>query len=377
MRNGQTKRETRELNQALEEVERLEQQELEERLRCEHLESEERTRQEERRRRREEERVREKEAQRMLMMAESMRSLRLELTQINTSQQTMLDMRHEADTRALQLEIDEEMKQFDERRRRLEFALQSNVRQRTEALLASQEAEVKELSSKHEEDEDETFISMSRHLKNKPNREEREKSIMEKLKASQDRELAALRKAHTDAMEELDFKASLESQSLGIGLAREMQICCPSIRKRIDLARDILIDRSWFRIVTKKRSELLELYRMRLTKSQPSSNRPEVRNRPYFSKFSGPPSPPPTGPLPAPPTLLSPPTSIASSPTTSSSASTQPSEKRPLSPPTPVALPPVVEKPVPKREPVSLKEMIKANTRNRRVNRSAFAALHG
>ncbi|EEP77778.1 predicted protein [Uncinocarpus reesii 1704] len=373
-------REAQELADAIAEIERLEQLETEERIRREEREAEERARQEaeraraeEARRRREEEEAREREAQRLMAIAELIRNLRLTLDRINESQQKMLNMRHETDALLLHSKIQDEKKQFDEKRQRLELALQSNVKKRTDALSATHETEIAEMTSKHEDEEDETFISISRHLKNRPNREERERSIMDKLKAAQDRELASLQKTHKEAMEELEHTASIEASSLEAGLAKESQLACPSVANRQILAQDITIDRHWFQAVTKKRADLLELHRQRLVRGEntTSERRPNQRRA---LKHSKPPSPPPAYPLPPPPTMLPPPT--PGSPRTPILVlPRRPESPRP--PPTPIAAPAIDPAPKPKQEKMSLKEMITANARNRRVNRSAFAVLSG
>ncbi|WEW59383.1 hypothetical protein PRK78_004854 [Emydomyces testavorans] len=377
-RNETTEIDAGELAKRLADIKRLEQLETEERIRQEKQEAEERARQQEEQRRREEEEARERETQRMLLITETIRKLRLALARINKSQQTMLTMRHYINAGSLQSKLQDEEKRFGKTQQQLQTALQANVKKRTDALVSAQEAQMQELISKQEDEEDETFISMSRHLKNKPNREEREKSILDKLKASQARELASLQESHREAMEELEFKSSIELKSLEVGLTKYAQEACPSVRRYFEYIREIMIDRQWFHVVTKKRSDLLELHRMRLIRGEIPVEKIVEKHRPkhlYFTKFPGPPSPPPTYPLPSPPTMRLPPTPASSLTPSSASFPRPPESPRPS--PTPTAAPAVVRALVPKREQIPLKKLIVANSRNRRVNRSAFAVLHG
>nr|KMM68683.1 IBR domain-containing protein [Coccidioides posadasii RMSCC 3488] len=373
-RNAAAELEARELADALAEIERLEQREAEEIVR-----------REEARRRAEEEEAREREAQRMMAIAESTRNMRLALDRINKLQQTVLIKRHEADASSLQEELQDQVKQFELRRQRLESALRSNVEKRTKMLASSHDAEIKELTSKHEEEEDEMFISLSRHLKNKPNREEREKSCMDKLKALQDEKIAATYKAHEEARNELELKTEIENKSLEAALVKE-QSSFPSIDRRVDLAKRITIDRHWFRVVVRKRSDLLELHRTRLVRGESSPEEPYLK-RSHFTRSSKPPSPPPTYPLPPPPSVVS-----ACTPSRPGSSNTPMFPPPPDSPnpqyslfsrhpevphtPSPLTTAPVtISTFEAKQEQASLKELILKSSRNRRLNQSAFSSL--
>ncbi|KAI1938910.1 hypothetical protein LOZ66_002985 [Ophidiomyces ophidiicola] len=378
MRNENIEREERELAEAFAEIDRLG--------------VEESSRQEEeqkhfidKRRRRNEDQFREREAQRILLVTENTRSLRQALTRINTSQQTILNMRHESSAKSILLKIQTEHKRLEERWQQLERALQSNIKIRIDALSRAQEVEIQELVSKHEDEEDETFISMSRHLKNKPNREERQKSIMDKLKAAQDRELRVMHSIHKEALDNLEFQTNLEFKALEAGLAKGFQEACPGIERRSEFAREVLIERHWFHLVTKKRTELLELQWKCLLQRRTSSTTASCSSsfsssaglRPkqlHFTKFTGPPSPPPS--YPPPPTPISRPF-LSPDPIRPFTPSTTDFPRPPTCPPPkPPVGTSVTTSHVQKKEPRSLKQLILTNSRNRRLNRSAFMAMN-
>src|SRR5204862_3929053 len=133
---------------------------------------------------------------RLMSIAERMQVLRASLYHINQAQQSMLISKHETRAQELHSIAVSNHSTFDEKWTRLEAALESDLKSRMETISASHSAELGRLISHHEEEEDDTFVSLSRHLKGKPNREEREKAIIEKLNAAQENELKTLKANH-------------------------------------------------------------------------------------------------------------------------------------------------------------------------------------
>lgn len=273
--NQEAEREAAELAEALATIERMEEEETRERLR---LEEEERRREEEERRREEEE-AREREIERTMRIAEKVGALRTDVVNSNRSQRTMLIARHESQAFELETAATSTKAAMEGERARLTSAFQSNLRRRMDVLARSQDAEIQSLTAKHEEEEDDTFLTLARHLKGKANRESREKSIMDRLKASQDTEVSALKETHKTAKESLESKAALEAQALEIGIDIQQRETKERQRDAIyTFAKLVIAERAWFDAVSPKRLQMVERYRDSLMneREEPEDPAPEV-----------------------------------------------------------------------------------------------------
>ena len=288
LEDEQSQRQAAEIAEAMEEIKLMEQQALEEKRR---IEAEHRQMEEEHRRYKEEE-SRLKVLRQIEAVDNAMRTLREELYRINRLQQHRIAERHRVGAQGLHCKAICDQTSWEERRENLTHALDTNIRQRMRVLEDSQTSEFQSLISRQEEEEDDTFLSVSRHLKGRSNRQEREQAIMEKLKAEQEAEQTSLRKSHEEAAQDLEFKANLEKSALesGLDFEREEIHSEASVATR-DLGQEVIADRQWFDAVVEKRALMLEQYRTDLLEGH--------KDIPTFEE----PKTPVDEPLPHPPTI--------------------------------------------------------------------------
>lgn len=245
------------------ENERTERREVEERLRKENaqkLQDEEGQRRQDEGRRRVQH---DKEIKRLISIANQIQRLQGELAKINKIQQSMIINRHQDSAQRIQLAAASKQVDFDQMRVKLEKAYESNFKLRKRALEAEQSARSLELLTRQEEDEDDNFVQMQRHLKGKPNREEREKVILDKLNASHKREQDTLDKTHKDQIGELEYHGNLESSALQSGIMKKLgDLQRETNHTLYELSSTVISDRRWFKIAIEKRYGLLEEHRM-------------------------------------------------------------------------------------------------------------------
>ncbi|KAK2737331.1 hypothetical protein FQN55_001169 [Onygenales sp. PD_40] len=257
-RDTEAANEAAEIAAAIAQIERMVREEAAER---ERLEAEQR--------RIEEEEARDREFKRMMSIADKIRILRTALTNVNNTQLTMILTRHERVALDLHNKTMSGTADFDTGRERLITGLRANQRQRMDILAAAHQAELDELSTRHEDEEDDTFLTISRHLKNNQNRDARQKRIIDKLKAQHDAERQDMLHAHNTATADLDNNNSLELKALEAGLASSYHASREaSLDMACKLSQKIVIDRSWFSVVFDKRWEMLEQYRVKLIASE-------------------------------------------------------------------------------------------------------------
>ncbi|KLJ06542.1 hypothetical protein EMPG_10060 [Blastomyces silverae] len=253
-RDRQMQTEAAEIAEAIAQIERMER-----------AEAEERERRENEQRRKEEEELRDKEVKRMLYIANRLRGLRTALSNVNESQQALLIKRHEKYAHDRQSRTMAGTSEVKQQRERLLTGLRTNQKQRMDQLLASQKVELDSMTARHEEEEDDVFLTVIRHLKGKANRETREKSILDKLKADQESEIHMLEQAHQQAILTREQINSLELKALEAGLERDYTSTRESEQDTVSkLAQRVIVDRSWFTAAVEKRWKMLDEYRARL-----------------------------------------------------------------------------------------------------------------
>ncbi|EEQ85426.2 hypothetical protein RJZ56_006493 [Blastomyces dermatitidis] len=253
-RDRQMQTEAAEIAEAIAQIERME---LEEARKRELREEEQR--------RKEEEELRDKEVKRMLYIANRLWSLRTALSNVNESQQTLLIKRHEKAVHDLQIRTMAGSSEVKEQEERLLTGLRTNQKQRMDQLLALQKVEVDSITTRHEEEEDEAFLTIFRHLKGNANRESREKAILGKLKADQESEMRTLEQAHQQAILTQEKTNNLELKALEAGLARDYTSTREAEQDTVSkLVQRVIVDRSWFTAAVEKRWKMLDEYRTRL-----------------------------------------------------------------------------------------------------------------
>ncbi|KKZ63062.1 hypothetical protein EMCG_02563 [[Emmonsia] crescens] len=253
-KDQQAHNEAAEIAEAIAQIERLEREE-----------AMERERREKEQRRKEEEEVRDKEMKRMIYIADRLQGLRTALSNVNMSQQSLLNKRHEKAARDLHSRTMAGTSEVEQQRGKLLNGLRTNQKQRMDQLIAAQTAEVDSMTARHEEEEDDTFLTVSRHLKGKSNRESREKSILDKLKAAQENEMRALEQTHQLARLDQERNNILELNALEAGLARDYTSTREAgLDTVLKLAQMVIVDRCWFTAAVEKRWKMLDEYRARL-----------------------------------------------------------------------------------------------------------------
>ncbi|OJD28500.1 hypothetical protein ACJ73_00099 [Blastomyces percursus] len=253
-RDRQMQTEAAEIAEAIAQIERMEREE-----------AEERERREEEQRRKEEEELRDKEVKRMLYIANRLEDLRTALSNVNESQQTLLIKRHEKAVHDLQSRTMAGTSEVKQQQERLLAGLRTNQTQHMDQLLASQKVELDSMTTRHEEEEDEAFLTVFRHLKGKANRESREKAILDKLKAEQESEMRTLEQAHQQAILTQEQTNSLELKALEAGLERDYTSTREAEQVTVSkLAQRVIVDRSWLTAAVEKRWKMLDEYRARL-----------------------------------------------------------------------------------------------------------------
>ncbi|OAX85605.1 hypothetical protein ACJ72_00019 [Emergomyces africanus] len=253
-RDYQAEREAAEIAEAIAQIERMEREE-----------AMERQRREEEQRFQEEAEARENEVKRMMYIADRLRGLRTALSNVNEFQQSQLNKRHEMAARNLQSRTMAGTSEVEQQRAKLLEGLRTNQRQRMDQLMAAQTAEVDNMTARHEEEEDDTFLTVTRHLKGKSNRESREKSILAKLEAAQENEMQDLQKSHQLARLNQEQTNALELAALEAGLARDSTSTHEAELDTVfKLAQMVIIDRSWLTAAVEKRWTMLDEYRVRL-----------------------------------------------------------------------------------------------------------------
>ncbi|PGH02382.1 hypothetical protein GX51_04690 [Blastomyces parvus] len=256
-RDQQMETEAAEIAEAIAQIERMEREE-----------AMERERREEEQRRKEEEELRDKEVKRMFYIANIIGGLRTALSNVNESQQTLLNKRHEKAAHDRQSRTMAGTSEVKKQREKLLTGLRTNQQQRMDQLLASQKVELDSMIARHEEEEDDTFLTVLRHLKGKANRESREKSILDKLKASQESEMRTLEQAHQQAILTQEETNSLELKALEAGLERDYTSTRESEQDTVSkLVQRVIIDRDWFAAAVEKRWKMLDEYRTNLIDS--------------------------------------------------------------------------------------------------------------
>lgn len=151
----------------------------------------------------------------------STRAFRDKLYRVNKMQQHRISERHRTDAESLHCGILNNLTGWEQKRERLQRALDMNIRQRKDALEKYHELEQQRLLSRHDDEVEDALVAMTRHLRCRENRQEREHSIMGKLKASQDLELAALSNYYEDARDGLESRSDLERKALEAGIIVE------------------------------------------------------------------------------------------------------------------------------------------------------------
>jgi IBR domain, a half RING-finger domain len=235
--------------------------EADERIWRERLESLER----EKRRKEEEEAAQKREEAIRVSVTERIDYLRGALLEIQQFQQSSLISRHNNAAAALNEENHDQeavdKSELDDQ----QVKLASNSALRHTLLQSAHESKVAELTSKHEAEEDDTFMSMQEHLRGKPNREARVKTALDKLQQRQKEVMNMLGEEHGKKTKLLKENVAMETKALEAGYSLRSED-----RKRafdessITLKRTVVAERKLFEVVAERRKDMMAELQSRL-----------------------------------------------------------------------------------------------------------------
>jgi hypothetical protein len=285
--DAEARREEEEIARAIAEVEAAERREAQEREAAERKREEERLREEEELRRLEELRIAEEEQRRKdeeeaeqrrietikSSIEERASSLAKMLVELVQFQQMALISRHEDTTQNIKKDSETRLARRQKDYESQKQKLMINIEKRSKLLKQKHTTETYSTTSRHEEEEDAMFMQVQLHLRGKPNRETREKAMLESLTQSHKDELARLIGRQTGESADLREVATMEAKGLEHGhRAGFEQIKNMTDVKIADLDRAITAERHWFEAVTHRRHALLEELRKDLLETMGKSS---------------------------------------------------------------------------------------------------------
>lgn len=235
--------------------------EAKERRRREHLER----LQAEKKRREEEEATRRLEKAMRTSVAERVTYLQRALLEVQSFQQSSLISRHNSEMTTLTEEAKTKEAIGNIELETLQIKLNSNSAGRQTLLRSEQEIALTELTSKHEEEEDETFVSIQEHLRGKPNREVRLKNVMDKLEQRQKGDMDRLIGEHEAEVRYLEDEVALEKRALEAGyVLRSADQAGEFNDSMTKLGETVMAERKWFEVIAERRRDLIEELERRL-----------------------------------------------------------------------------------------------------------------
>lgn len=173
-------------------------------------------------------------------------------------QHAALMTNHELQERKRIEERDQQYQRVAEEMARLESWLQENIQKRTQALREKQTQETQELQRKAEEAEDELFMQMHMYLRDKPNREQREKRMRDAFQREQKVKQDALKAKQDKEQRKLEFGVPYELEGLSKAAALKREPVEKEFRSSLaQLGNEIGRDRRVFDLVSKRRVAML------------------------------------------------------------------------------------------------------------------------
>ena len=181
------------------------------------------------------------------------------LKELLHAQHIALDDRQGADEQRLLAGFDNSAGILIKNAELLQENMQKNVNRRIDQLELKQEQETIELAQKQEEQEDDLFLQIQTHLKGKPNREAREKRLLEGMRKEQEEAIEQIRRKHEDELKTLEGVAAMEVE----GLKRSSDLRRKKAKRDFDrdmqqLLKIAAIDRRWFEVVWERRIEMVQ-----------------------------------------------------------------------------------------------------------------------
>lgn len=285
--DAEARREEEEIARAIAEVEAAERREAQERRAAEQRREEERRREEEelrwleerrlaaeeQRRREEEEAERERVETIRSSIEERNTSLVKMLNELTQVQQMALMSRHEDAEQSIKRGSEEKLvwrrKDYDAKKHKLMI----NIEKRSKLLAQKHETQKYAVTTQHEEEEDAMFMQVQIHLRGKPNKETREKAMLETLTKSHKDEVECLINNQTEEAATLKRVAEMEARGLEHGHWAQLEKETNKRASRLaGLDQAITAERHWFEAVTGRRYVLLEELRKDLLRTMGESS---------------------------------------------------------------------------------------------------------
>ncbi len=194
-----------------------------------------------------------------LSMQEETETLMTALTELYHAQHIALDDRQGADEQQMIGTFDRNSEILTKNAEMLLANMQKNVNRRIDQLKARHSQEARELTDKQEEQEDDLFLQIQTHLKGRPNREQRERRLLEGMRREQDEDTQRLQRKHEDELKALEAVAVMETE----GLRRSGDVRRKKAKKDFDrgierLLNTVAVDRRWFEVVWERRIGMMK-----------------------------------------------------------------------------------------------------------------------
>ena len=140
--------------------------------------------------------------------------------------------------------------------------LQENIARRTQALHNKQQEEWERLLRQAEQEEDDMFMQMHMYLRDKPNREQREKRMRDTLHQQQHEKQEILQKKHQGESYRLELGIYYENEGLQRAQSNRLEPMEEQVQLSLrELGWHIGCDRRWFQLVSTRRIEMLKEHR--------------------------------------------------------------------------------------------------------------------
>ena len=213
-----------------------------------------RLQEEEQRRREEAEAERQYQEVLRLSLREEGEAMIAILCRICDHQRIALDDRHGIVEKDLIEACDKRNQQQIDAHEQLQAKIARNATSRLEKLGVKQEQETSTLTARQEEHEDDVFLQIQIHLRDKPNKESREKRLQEELRKQQESEMKDLKARHAKERLKIENSATMEKE----GIERTTKYRQQDLdRKHAATVRNAAIsvaaERLWFDLVTQRR----------------------------------------------------------------------------------------------------------------------------
>ncbi|RMD42104.1 hypothetical protein DV735_g3034, partial [Chaetothyriales sp. CBS 134920] len=141
----------------------------------------------------------------------------------------------------------------------VQLNIDQNIAKRKGKLKASHDSELQELEWKQQFEQDDVFLQIQLYLKDKPNREVREKRMYEELAKSQEDARRSLKEKHQTEREKLEQTASMELEGILRSRRSRQRLDEEQHRRKLDKLRHaVAAERTWFTTVQTRRRDMVQ-----------------------------------------------------------------------------------------------------------------------